>query len=425
MPKPNANFIYTSTGLSVKFTDSSAGVPTSWSWTYKDNSGATIATSTLEVNTQVFPAIGVYKVILVSSNASGNSDPYIFEVLVDSRPVLSLTIEEMVAYDIPAPLATNTPQFRNLIQKWQLFLQPFIKPNGVLDADIFNEAKWPPIANVLISKLVAYDFILKASIGAMTAYAATMQLFANHPVTTQGTLQVADFTAHASSTLVPNFGSGDTVSIVGITINGLPSINSGPLTSWAAVQTWLNTLGVGLFQVNSTNPADVIILSYANSNILTLLGISYTIATVVTGYNTTFLTSNVQLSTISQSITVNGEMPYILPGALRKMDTGPSKTEWYDASTFWNSMFKSTPGDGALGTGGSGGIMQNFVKEICSLAARLGIRLPLCPKIMTVDIPIFINSKAGGCCGRSIIDPNLWYWDNFKCQQIFYLTRWA
>lgn len=423
MALPVASFGFTPTGLSLLFKDSSSGVPSSWLWTYKDSTGATIGTDTAQNPTKVFGSAGVYTVILVASNSFGNSIAFSLDIVVSANPTLSLTIAEMVAYDIPAPLSTNTPQFKNLVQKWQLALQPRLPQTIVVtQADVFDESKWPPIANVLISKLVLRDFMLNAATGAISSYGATQQLLNGLQNTNTSTIKVADFDAPLSTVLIPDFTGGDTVTLDGIVINGLTSVSSGALTSWIDVQTFLNGLGFGNFTYFIDGSGNRHIISQGNSNILTALSLTYVINVVSTGYNTNFTATNAQIVPITQTISVvNENSGNLLMGPIKEMTTGPSKTQWYDSSNFWKVMFDD-------GTNGKGGVFNVFMKEICGLAAQLFIRIPeICPKLAKPPIPMFINSKSGGCCDpRNSIHAdkgpfiNPWYWDYWACVDAYY-----
>ena len=71
-PAPTASFSGTPTSgtvpLTVAFTDSSTGSPTSWSWTFGDG-----GTSTLRNPTYVYSAPGTFTVTLIATNSSGSS----------------------------------------------------------------------------------------------------------------------------------------------------------------------------------------------------------------------------------------------------------------------------------------------------------------------------------------------------------------
>jgi PKD repeat protein len=70
--KPEADFIANKTygcpGATIKFTDESIDLPTSWSWTF---AGGSPATSTAQNPTVTYANTGVYQVKLVATNATG------------------------------------------------------------------------------------------------------------------------------------------------------------------------------------------------------------------------------------------------------------------------------------------------------------------------------------------------------------------
>lgn len=71
-------------------------------------------------------------------------------VLVKSELGLTLTSSE-ITYDT---------DITYMINKWELFLQLNF---GLTDDQLLDENNWPPLARILISKLVVYDMILRSS----------------------------------------------------------------------------------------------------------------------------------------------------------------------------------------------------------------------------------------------------------------------
>jgi len=65
---PVADFDFQAAGLQVNFVDTSAGNPTSWSWTFGDS-----ATSTQQNPIHVYASAGTYTVTLKATNAAGQS----------------------------------------------------------------------------------------------------------------------------------------------------------------------------------------------------------------------------------------------------------------------------------------------------------------------------------------------------------------
>lgn len=373
MSKPLANFNFSIEGLSVKFTDSSSGVPTSWSWNFGFSEGSPLANkvSTLQnPGVIVFPEQGIYRVSLIVSNSEGVSTPYIFDlVLSDQKPVLFTTIEDMVSNEIPLGIPLDDKLIKHNKQKWQLFLQPLVdEPYPIIsDADVYNELKWPPLANVLISKLIIYELILSTAKAGMAAFRlAYSQLV---PTTQQGTQQVADFSYLFPGGLINN----NTITITSFIVDGVQKGPSTALNSNANILAWFNNLGIGHFFFEGDT-----LKVLASSSLLTTIGLTYSVTSPAstTSYSGTFSLSNPRVvplvNEVSNTSSTGGMM-----GSIKYIESGPSKTEWYDGSTFWNSMFKGTPGSNP-DIPGSGSIFENIVAEICSLGKRLNLNLPMC-----------------------------------------------
>lgn len=86
-PKPTATFTVDKTSgvapLTVKFTDSSSGAPTSWSWNFGDSTPA----NTTQNPTHVFSTPGTYNVTLTATNAAGSSTSAATTITVTAAPV--------------------------------------------------------------------------------------------------------------------------------------------------------------------------------------------------------------------------------------------------------------------------------------------------------------------------------------------------
>ena len=91
-------------------------------------------------------------------------------------------------------------------------------------------------------------------------------------------------------------------------------------------------------------------------------------------------------STSTQTTTVTAG------GGLKALETGPAKAEWYDASEKLVNFFK-TASSGAFQAGSSP--LDILQKEICTIAASLGVQLPMCPVIKSpVIIPRMARTAA-------------------------------
>lgn len=415
--KPTANFKVNPQGLSVSFTDSSSGVPSSWAWNFGFSVDGDPQTSTEQNPTVVFPDSGLYLISLIATNGDGNSDPLLLNIIVNEFPTLMLTIEDMIRYEVPAQIEMSQLGMQNLIQKWQLWLQPFTKPSPIADINVFNQAAWPPICNVLISKLVVYDLIMRAATSAMTAYGATMQVFGKVDPTITTYVSVADF--YSDTFPVGDLQSGDTITVESYRVNSQTIQWGNTFESWDEVVGALTGDGHGVMYYREVDGGTQL-YSLSTNDIIQSLILQYNDEDSI---EIEFVQENTRVATANQTVTIEASVPDSLPGPIKKLETGPSNTEWYDSSTFWRSMFTTAPGANNPETGFSGGIMQNLSKEICSMAARLGIRLPMCKTIMPVNVPIFKNTRLmGGLQSDTCLtywpdywplapDANIWAWD--------------
>lgn len=358
MAKPTASFSFTMNGLSVVFTDRSSGNVTAWNWDFGDTN-----TSTSQNPTHVYGQAGVYKVNLAASNSEG-TDVYQFSLVVTATPNLALTIFEMVQASTPVGLAVDGIVFTDSRNKWMLYLQAAFE---ITDIDLFKEEVWPPLARVLISKLIILDMINAAAAGAMIVFANASQTYnqLSAQITT-GTIMVADY----SVVFAPTYP----VTINLILINGV-SFTSGALADANALINYLSSLGKGIFSLNGGN-----LQSLGNSNILTTF--NYTDA--VGGVNTNFTQTNPRIVNVSQS-TSSGSTSTGQKGPLKRLEAGPTVAEWYDSSTFWSNMLKSNGSRGLVGQ--SGGVVGQVQSDICLYAHKFKIYFPFCPALKRVKAP--------------------------------------
>lgn len=369
MARPVARFDFTTAGLSVKFTDSSFGIPTSWAWDFGFSTGGPppVSSTSTEKNPEVaFPNPGIYKVTLIATNADGPSEVFQLDLVIDLVPTLNLTIANMVKCGTPDGLAVDTLCFANSIKTWQLYLQPFM---GIDDADVFNEVKWPPLANVLISKLIIYDNIMTAAKSSMSSQYVAMRMSSSNNTPTSTTTQVADYTydilfSELSTDIVVNL----------LLINGVEHSNNVP-TDLAGLITWMNSLGFGTFILDSNQ-----IKVLGSNNFIS----TFNVTTSNGASNGAFTLSNIRVVAINSINQVS--TPGMPSGPLKYIETGPSKTEWYDSSAFWSSMFSSK--------GNSKSLTETLIEELCMWASRMGVRLPMCPQSNTQGFNIRISGKS-------------------------------
>lgn len=165
MAIPNSLFSYKSGGgFQVIFTNLSTNGPTSYSWDFGDG-----GTSTDESPTHDYTRNGFFQVSLTVTNLDG-SNTFTSPVGVnDSHTVLSQSVYTLVNQYIPENITYNQNELSGLIQKWQLFIQPLVK-HEVLIEDVFNEFAYEALENQLIAQLAAYDIIIQSA----NAYIASM-----------------------------------------------------------------------------------------------------------------------------------------------------------------------------------------------------------------------------------------------------------
>lgn len=359
MAKPTASFTFTMNGLSVQFTDRSSGIVTSRLWDFGDGN-----TSTDQNPSRTYAAAGVYVVNLSVTNADG-TDIYQYSLVVTVAPGIASTIFELVVSYTPPGLAVDGIVFTDSRNKWMIYLQAAF---DISDTDLFKEEVWPPLARVLIAKLIVLDMINNAAAGAMLVLANASQTYNQlaSQITT-GTVMVADYTVAFVITYP--------VVINLISING---VSFGPSTSLVdanAVINYLNGLSKGQFSFNGTN-----LQSLGNSNILTTF--NYTHAGG--GVNTNFTQSNSRIVNVSQSSS-SGSTSTGQKGPIKRMEAGPSVVEWYDSSSFWSNMFKST--GGSLVSGQSSGVVGQIQQDVCLYALKYKIYFPFCPALKRVKAP--------------------------------------
>lgn len=366
---PVARFLKSTSGLSVQFTDSSLYVPTSWSWAFGDGQ---VSTSKNPLHT--YSTSGTYNVVLTAINGLG-SDTVVHTIVVSEYPTLSQSISEMVECAVPSGIKVSGDCFDQNKAKWQLYLQPLVDlPLVVNPNDVFNEAKWPPLVNILISKLIIYEAILQAAAGSALAFNDTQAVEANTNAT-----QVCDYLGTANTTI----NAFPSVVVHSVTVNNIVYPYTGAnFANLTALVTWLNTLGVGQFL--SSNPSDAStnfsIFSYANPNIPSSLSIS---SGLNGNYTIGFDQSNCQIVNLTAPAVLDGGAGNASQGPIRYIETGPSKVEWYDKSIFWKNVFSKD------------GVMSQLTSEICGFGQRLMVKLPMCK--LVVSTPLFIVGRLSQC----------------------------
>lgn len=371
MAKPTAQFSFKANGLSVQFTDGSSGIINSWLWDFGFQLASVEQTSTDQNPAIVFPSAGGYTVSLAVTNNDGTST-FTFPLFVSPTPSLNISIRQMVEYNLPIGLAFDSIGFQQAIQQWELYLQPAAM---VSDADVFDETKWPPLYNVLISKLIIMDLVVKSATASMSSYISAAESY-NQLVsqTTGGSIYVADYTR--------SFDGLFPVTINQIQANGVAIGPSGALANQAAMLAWLNGLNIGQFSFTNDG---LHLQCFGDPTLLTTFNYTSTGG----GNNGAFTQTNARV--VSTEITIQtSDTAAGAKGALKSLETGPSKAQWYDSSQYWANIFKAAGPDG-----GGGGVMTSIQGEICLYAGRLTVKLPGCANDMTLIKPPSVAYRRG------------------------------
>lgn len=86
-PAPVADFAFVVTGLSVRFTDTSTGVPATWSWNFDDCSlSPDTCTATTQHADHTYVQAGTYRVSLTVANSGGSSTKNAFVTVSPGTP---------------------------------------------------------------------------------------------------------------------------------------------------------------------------------------------------------------------------------------------------------------------------------------------------------------------------------------------------
>lgn len=377
MAKPVANFIFNANGLSVQFTDRSSGIINSWAWDFGFSVASVPQTSSLQNPTPIlFPNAGVFSIALTVTNTDGAAT-FTYPITVSVTPGLNSSIKQMVQYNLPVGLAFDSIGFDQSIRTWQLYLQPAA---NISDTYVFDETAWPPLYNVLISKLIIMDLVVKAATASMASFIAAAESINSFlSSTTTGTVQVADYTSliNLSYPIVINLIEGN-----GVSYGPSPSLANG-----GALVAWLNGLGIGSFAITGGNA----ISSLGNSVILT----SFNVTSNGSGVNGAFTQSNIRVVPFNATVVISGGGSLSSKGTLKSLETGPSKAQWYDPSVFWSTIFKSTASSGT----GAGGVLGSIQMEICLYAGRLDVKLPGCTQDNTLVKSFIVAKGRAKNCG--------------------------
>lgn len=326
MPAPVANFTFQVNFLGVQFYDTSENFPTGWSWNFGDGNSSTDRNPS-----HTYSQPGTYQIVFTATNAEG-SDTYTFYLEIKDQVNFGYTLNQIISEERPSIIPEDINYEEQRKRYWMLHLQILIEPK-IADGFVFDESKWPNLVKVLIAKLVVHDILRKISNEAMA-----------QSMVSSNTANSNNITVTQGSNILSLIG--ESVTLTAPAGDSYQWLRDGSIISGATNQTYLVTL-----------PG------------------TYTVQ-VTTGGNTTTPDPWVVTFQATTVTTVTGS------GALKSLETGPSKAEWYDSSTTVSTLFKPAAGkDGRS-------VFDELTSDICSIAHRLRIKLPMCkPLVHGVIVP--------------------------------------
>ena len=168
-----ASFLISTNLLSVVFTDTTLSDDevnnpvSSWAW---DFGTSPASSATTQNTTKTYDAPGKYSVTLVVTFQDSTTSTVTRYVMVDTKPILPLTIADFVKAKLVSPFPINNESLDAQIKIWQLYIQPLVNTPGVNEADTFNESAYPAIINALVAYCVSYQLILDL-LGSSAAFA--------------------------------------------------------------------------------------------------------------------------------------------------------------------------------------------------------------------------------------------------------------
>lgn len=163
MPSPIVNFGYTGDQLLINFVNLTLNttVDSIYNWDFGDGN-----TSDLFEPIHTYETVGFYNVKLTVKNGLEEPESIsdrLLNVYILPPNDIAYNIDKMVELYTPSGLEPNvikTDRKSFFIVKWQLYLQPLIEtPFTVASENVFNATFYPPLVNILISKLVVLDII--------------------------------------------------------------------------------------------------------------------------------------------------------------------------------------------------------------------------------------------------------------------------
>ncbi len=154
------------------------------------NGAITIATGRVLFN---FPAIdfsipGLYEYLIEETKPDTSKVPLVRgNVKVEDYVPFSQAIDAFLDTDLPADITLEENYKMQRILYWRTFLaNAFYIPSGSINID----SAWPMMANALISKLIAYDTLMRAAKGSLLHLLGTTTSSSSSTTTTGGIQEI-------------------------------------------------------------------------------------------------------------------------------------------------------------------------------------------------------------------------------------------
>lgn len=363
MPAPKAYFTFLASlsDLSFQFTDRSGGVITRYLWDFgfKDTQGNKVTSEEQNPNI-TFPSLGNFTVSLKVENSDG-SDIKSLDILVTQVPSPNLSIYEMAAIDLPKGIGLDLLEFNSLVRKWQVYLQNAL---SIPDADLFNEAKWPPISNILIGKLIIHDIIVKAAVSTVTS----LTNIGGSGSSFSSVIAALETISYQLNYNIPQFfidNEGASIIINSFLINGEENKPFNISFNTASdLLTFINNKGIGNFFYSDDGKLKI----ENTQKVLTAFNLILNPGAIANNLN--FEVIQRQIASVNGIIETHAQGG-MQKGPVKKLETGPTNAEWYDGSVFWMNLFKGQNGNN---------FMSFLESDICLYANRLKVRFHFCKK---------------------------------------------
>lgn len=340
------DFLAKTRGLEVKLRDLSSGLPNPETLGYEWDFGDGSPFSYEQNPTHKYEELGEYTITFkvyqddTYTELLGSSSKFV-RVSNKVRTVLSDTIYKLIDTYIPTDVFGEVPVStkQQLIEKWQLYLQPLVD-HCVPVCEYNNELFYEALENQLIMELAAYDYLI-LKVQSIIGYSATKVV---KKQTTEGEQPPKEVISDKIYKLEP----GDEP---GTYVRGdlIEEQNEREIDPWCRV-------------------------------------VSYTI------------TRDTEMMTETEIPVVECVDPkdyYTGPdtagGSVKKIVTGPTEVEYFDQDAQDSDLVSY-----AYNALKPGGLIDTLKQNLCMLAERVRVFLPICPPQPKVVVPRVVNRRKPG-----------------------------